>query len=107
MNMCNAGLVALIAAALGWAAGMSTAPIQEAAACLFAWTSQAHSHFALVDTKSVEHSDRFLRFGLVAHFDKCEPLRLPAVTVFNQRDRSDGPGLEKQGAQIIFGGRIR
>src|SRR5688572_13480583 len=90
-------LIALIAATLRRASGMSAATIHKAAT-FFARTSHADSHFAVTDVETVEHTDRFLGLRLVAHFHKRETLGLTAITILNQRDRGNSTCLKEQGA---------
>lgn len=71
-------LIALITAVLRWAARVSAPPIHEAAK-LFTWTGYADPQLAVTAAKSVEHDHGSLRFGLIAHFHKREPLGLRAI----------------------------
>ena len=99
-------LVALIAATLRWAARMAAAAVSEAAP-FFTRLGNTHPQITVAQGAAVEHLNGFLRFCLIAHFDKSKALRATTITVLDQCNRSDGACFKEQGPQIIFGGRIR
>jgi hypothetical protein len=98
-------LITLVAAALRWTTRVATAAVPKATAFLTR-TSKAHAQITVSHAMSIEHADGLLRLYLVTHLNKRETLGLTAITVLDQRYRSDRACLHEQTAQILFRGGV-
>src|SRR5687767_3003943 len=101
----NTGLITLVTAALRWTTCVATAAVSKATAFL-TWTRKAHAQITVSHAMSIEHADGLLRLYLVTHLHKRETLGLTAITVLDQRYRSDRACLHEQTAQILFRGGV-